>query len=161
MTSFWTTAATLVACGGLVGSLVLSTPAAAQPADPRAARGLEVISELSGGRGQPVLDALRRDFPPLGDAVLNFALGDIFGRKDIDVRTRQLAMMSAMAALGHLAYFKVHAGYALNAGVKPQDLAEIVYLTTVTAGIPRAIDAANALREVFAERNIQLPLNAN
>jgi 4-carboxymuconolactone decarboxylase len=152
--------AVLTTCVGIAASAGI--PAAkAQNEDPRIKRGLDVVSTLSGGKGQPVLDALRRDFPPLGDAVAGFALGDIFGRKEIDIRARQLAMMSAMAALGHLAYFKVHAGYALNAGVKPQELAEIVYLTTVTAGMPRAIDAAQALREVFAERGIALPLNPN
>jgi alkylhydroperoxidase/carboxymuconolactone decarboxylase family protein YurZ len=44
---------------------------------------------------------------------------------------------------------KIHAGYALKLGVKPDELKEIVYLTTVTAGFPRAIEAAQALREVF------------
>ncbi len=159
MIQTWIANAALAAASGF--AIVSSIAPAAQARDPRADRGMEVIAELSGGRGQPVLEALLRDFPPLGDAVLNYALGDIFGRKEIDVRTRQLAMLSAMAALGHLAYFKVHAGYALNAGVKPQELAEIVYLTTVTAGTPRAIDAAQALREVFAERNIALPFSAN
>jgi len=161
MTIHWSKAALLIVrlALGSAGSIALAAPAGAQ--DARESRGLEVISQLSGGRGQPVLDALRRDFPPLGEAVLNFSLGDIFGRSEIDVRTRQLATLAAFAAQGHIAYFKVHAGYALNAGVKPQDLAEIVYLTTVTAGFPRAIDAANALREVFTERNISLPLAQN
>ncbi len=141
----------------LTGAIVSAQPATAQT-DPREQRGLNVISELSGGQGQQVLDRLRQDFPPLGNAVLNFALGDIFGRTVIDMRTRQLAALAAFAAQGQLAYFKIHAGYALNAGVKPEELAEIVYLTTVTAGFPRAIDAAQALREVLAERNIALPL---
>lgn len=145
----------------IICSLALGASARAQSEDQRAKRGVEVINELSGGRGQPVLDALRHDFPPLGDAVLKYSLGDIYGRKEIDIRARQLATMAAFAALGHIAYFKVHAGYALNHGVKPQELAEIVYITTVTAGTPRAIDAANALREVFKERNIKLPLEAN
>ncbi|WP_390889817.1 carboxymuconolactone decarboxylase family protein [Leclercia adecarboxylata] len=43
---------------------------------------------------------------------------------------------------------KVHAGYALRLGVTRDELKEVVYLTTVTAGFPRAIDAAQALREV-------------
>jgi 4-carboxymuconolactone decarboxylase len=141
----------------VIGAVGGAQPASAQT-DPREQRGLRVISELSGGQGQQVLDRLRRDFPPLGDAVLNFAIGDIFGRTVIDVRTRQLAALAAFAAQGQLAYFKIHAGYALNAGVKPEELAEIVYLTTVTAGFPRAIDAAQALREVLAERSIALPL---
>jgi hypothetical protein len=41
-------------------------------------------------------------------------------------------------------------------GVKPDELKEIVYLTTVTAGFPRAIEAAQALREVFSAQ----PANA-
>ncbi len=44
---------------------------------------------------------------------------------------------------------KIHAGYALRLGVTPEELKEVVYLTTVTAGFPRAIDAANAVREVL------------
>ncbi len=41
---------------------------------------------------------------------------------------------------------KIHAGYALRLGVSREELKEVVYLTTVTAGFPRAIDAAQALR---------------
>ena len=43
---------------------------------------------------------------------------------------------------------KIHAGYALRHGVTRDELKEVIYLTTVTAGFPRAIDAAQALREV-------------
>ena len=39
---------------------------------------------------------------------------------------------------------KIHAGYALRLGVTRDELKEVVYLTTVTAGFPRAIDAAQA-----------------
>lgn len=37
--------------------------------------------------------------------------------------------------------------------MKPE-LAEIIYLTTVHVGFPRALNAANALQEVYAERDI-------
>ena len=50
---------------------------------------------------------------------------------------------------------KVHAGYALNVGVTPEELKEVVYLTTVHAGFPRAIEAAQTLSELFQERGLQ------
>ena len=50
---------------------------------------------------------------------------------------------------------KVHYVGALNVGVKPEELIEIVYLTSVYAGMPKAINAANALTEVFKERGIK------
>lgn len=50
---------------------------------------------------------------------------------------------------------KIHAGYALRAGVLPAELKEMIYLTTLTAGFPRAIDAAQALREVLAAQQAE------
>lgn len=116
----------------------------------RRERGNEVIAKLSGGAGQPVLNAMRQDFPFLADAVTDYSLGEVWSREGLDDRTRQLAAIAAFAAQGNLPQLKIHAGYALKLGVTPDELKEIVYLTTVTAGFPRSIDAAQALREVFA-----------
>jgi len=54
--------------------------------------------------------------------------------------------------MGEPAFMKIHASYALNVGVSEEELKEIVYLTTVTAGFPRAIAASQALSALFAER---------
>lgn len=112
-------------------------------------RGNQVINKLTGGAGQPILNALRQDFPFLADAIIDYSLGDVWSRKGLDDQTRQLAVVTAFAAQGNLPQLKVHAGYALRLGVTQDELKEIVYLTTVTAGFPRSIDAAQALREVF------------
>jgi 4-carboxymuconolactone decarboxylase len=112
--------------------------------------GDRVIDKLSGGAGQPVLTALRQDFPFLADAITDYSLGEVWSRRGLDDRTRQLATVESSAAQGSLPQLKVHAGYALKLGVTQDELKEIIYLTTVTAGFPRSIDAAQALREVFA-----------
>jgi 4-carboxymuconolactone decarboxylase len=116
----------------------------------RRERGDRVINKLSGGAGQPVLTALRQDFPFLADAITDYSLGEVWSRRGLDDRTRQLATVAAFAAQGNLPQLKIHAGYALRLGATQDELKEIVYLTTVTAGFPRSIDAAQALREVFA-----------
>ena len=115
----------------------------------RRERGNQVIDKLSGGAGQPALDALRQDFPFLADAITDYALGVVWSRWGLDDRTRQLATVAAFAAQGNLPQLKIHAGYALELGITQDELKEIIYLTTVTAGFPRSIDAAQALREVF------------
>lgn len=121
-----------------------------QPEDQtRREQGNQVINKLSGGAGQPVLNALRQDFPFLADAIIDYSLGEVWSRQDLDDRTRQLATVAAFAAQGNLPQLKVHAGYALNLGITQNELKEIIYLTTVTAGFPRAIDAAQALQEIF------------
>lgn len=138
--------------------LALASPAGAQcglPAADRCELGREVVRGLNGGKDQPALEALRQEFPFLADATAGYALGEVWGRPGLDARTRQLATVAAFAAIGARAFLKVHAGYALNLGVSPEELKEIVYLTTVHAGFPRAIDAAQALSELFKERQQQ------
>jgi 4-carboxymuconolactone decarboxylase len=117
----------------------------------RRQKGLQVIEELSGGAGQPVLESLQKDFPFLADATLEYSLGDVWSRRVLDPKTRQIAAISAFAAQGTLPQMKIHARYALNLGVTPEELKEVIYLTTVHAGFPRALNAAEALREVFDE----------
>lgn len=123
--------------------------------DSRRSKGEAVITALSGGAGQPVLQAMHADFPFLARATTDYALGDVWGRSELDVRTRQLATVAVFAAQGNLSQMKIHAGYALRAGVLPAELKEMIYLTTVTAGFPRAIDAAQALREVLAAQQAE------
>lgn len=125
----------------------------------RREQGNQVINKLSGGAGQPVLNALRQDFPFLADAITDYSLGEVWSRQGLDDRTRQLATVAAVAAQGNLSQMKIHAGYALRLGTTRDELKEIIYLTTVTAGFPRSIDAAQALREVFATSS-QSPSNA-
>lgn len=144
---------------GLAISLVLATTAPLahtnQPTmESRVARGEEVLRSLNNGQQQPVFEAMRQEFPFLAEATAGYALGDVWGRTELDVRTRQLAAMAAFAALGLRQQFKIHAAYALNAGVDPAELKEIVYLVTVPAGFPRAIEASQALQELFRERGI-------
>lgn len=148
------TAGTLVRVVALAATALATAfdTAAAQTTDERRRRGEEVIRSLNNGRPQPALERLRQEFPFLAEATENFALGDVWSRGGLDARTRQLATVSTFAALGNLPYLKVHAGYALNIGVSEEELKEIVYLTTVHAGFPRAIEAAGALSELFAER---------
>lgn len=121
-------------------------------ADERRRRGEAVVRSLNRGQSQPTLEALRRDFPDLADAITDYALGDVWSRPGLDPRTRQLAAVSAFAALGNQPFLKVHAGYALNLGVGEAELKEIVHLTTIHAGFPRAIEAAQTLSALFAER---------
>ncbi|WP_414545498.1 carboxymuconolactone decarboxylase family protein [Nostoc sp. CCY0012] len=133
----------------LVVFLPALTTAQTQPEQSRREQGSRVINKLTGRAGQPVLNALRQNFPFLADAIVDYSLGEVWSRQGLDDRTRQLATVAAFAAAGNLPQLKIHAGYALRLGVTQDELKEIIYLTTVTAGFPRSIDAAQAMEEVF------------
>lgn len=134
--------------------IAATAPAVADPTkSERRQRGEAVVGTLNAGKSQPALEALRQEFPFLADAITDYALGDVWSRPGLDPRTRQLATVAVFAALGNRTQMKIHAGYALNVGVARDDLKEVIYLTTVHAGFPRAIDAAQTLIELFGERD--------
>ena len=138
-----------------------SAPAFAQEADTRKARGEAALNALTGGNGLPPhFLQLEKEFPELAALTRDYALGDVWGRTVFDPKTRQLVSLAGFAAEGHLAHFKVHATYALDMGATPAELMEVVYITTVTSGFPRALTAAAALKELFQEKGIALPVSA-
>lgn len=118
----------------------------------RRERGERIAAELSGDPNPALLETLDRDFPFLANAVTSYAVGDVLARTVLDVRTRQLALVAAFAALGLGDFIKIHGSYALNAGVTEDELKEIVYLTTIPAGFPRALQASQAVAELLASR---------
>lgn len=141
----------------ILAALVLAAtfpPALAQSSttEERSRRGADVIRKLNNGKDQPTLEAMRREFPFLAEATEAYALGDVWSRPGLDDRTRQLAAVATMAAMGETAVMRVHAAYALNIGVSEEELKEVIYLITVPAGFPRAIAAAQALTQLFQER---------
>lgn len=119
----------------------------------RRKRGEEIVHHLTNGAPRPPsLDALERDFPFLSNAVGAFAVGEIFDRTVLDIRTRQLALCAAFAVLGLTDYIKIHAGYALNHGATEDEVKEIANLTIIPGGFPRAIMASQAIAELLAAR---------
>lgn len=99
---------------------------------------------------------MRSEFPFLAEALEAYALGDVWSRPQLDDRTRQLAAVSAFAATGELGMLRVHAGYALNIGVKEEELKEILYLVTVPAGFPKVIAASQVLSDVIKEHKSRI-----
>ncbi|MFD3926037.1 carboxymuconolactone decarboxylase family protein [Streptomyces sp. NPDC058614] len=117
----------------------------------RRQRGEKIAEEL-GGEHPALLDALDRDFPFLANALTSYAVGEVLARTVLDIRTRQLALVAAFAALGLGDFIKIHGGYALEAGVTEDELKEIVYLTTIPGGFARALQASQAVAELLGSR---------
>jgi 4-carboxymuconolactone decarboxylase len=118
----------------------------------RRARGEKIVTELSGGERPASLDALEAEWPFLSHAVNAFAVGEIFGRTVLDVKTRQLALCAAFAVLGLSDFIKIHGGYALNAGASEAELREIAHLVIIPGGFPRAIQASQAISQLLEAR---------
>jgi 4-carboxymuconolactone decarboxylase len=120
--------------------------------DDRRARGLRALAEITGETGEGVVARLRDIAPDFADWIIDFSYGDVMARPGLDRRTRQLATIAALTALGNAQpQLRVHIVGALNVGCRPQEVVEVILQMAVFAGFPAAINALNIAREVFEQ----------
>ena len=126
--------------------------------DERYARGQARLTQIDGDAGRQAIDALDGVAPDLARYVIEFGFGDVYSRPGLDLRTRELATVAALTALGHAQpQLKVHVNGALNVGCTPAEIIEVVIQMALYAGFPAALNAAASAKQVFAERGL-LPL---
>ncbi|QHI97545.1 carboxymuconolactone decarboxylase family protein [Xylophilus rhododendri] len=122
-------------------------------------RGARMLEAVDGPAGLAVVDALARSFPDFARLLLEFPFGDIYARPGLDLRSRELATVAALCALGAARpQLMVHLHAALHVGCMPAELVEVVMQMAVYAGFPAALNGLSAVREVFADAGIALPL---
>lgn len=115
-------------------------------------RGLAQLETVSGPHGAAVIDSLNDIAPDLGRYVVEFAYGDIFARPGLDVKTRELATVAALTAMGTAApQLKVHMQASLRVGASRQEIIETILQMIPYAGFPAAINAVTVARQAFAE----------
>jgi 4-carboxymuconolactone decarboxylase len=113
-------------------------------------RGLKKMSEVYGVDAGEAVAPLR----DLGRYMVEFPYGDIYSRDGLAVRDREIATSAMLTALGgREPQLRVHFAAALNVGLTPAELEEIIIHTVIFAGFPTAINAMNLLHTVLAERN--------
>lgn len=119
--------------------------------DDRYERGWARLEELAGRQGTRVVEGLHEVAPDLARYVVELGYGQVYSRGRLDDRTRQPVAVSALAALGGAdAQLEYHIAVALNVGVTPQEIVDTVTHLAPFVGVPRALNAARAAKQVFA-----------
>ena len=112
------------------------------------------MAEIDGQQGQKVIDSLADIAPDFARYLIEFPFGDIYSRPGLDLRTRELATVAALVALGNAApQLKVHLHAALNVGCSREEIVEIIMQIAVYAGFPAALNGLFAAKEVFGSSN--------
>jgi 4-carboxymuconolactone decarboxylase len=115
-------------------------------------RGLEKLREIDGDAGQRVIDSLQDIAPDFARYLIEFPFGDIYSRPGLDLKSREIAVVAALTALGNAApQLKVHLQAALNVGVSREEIVETIMQMAVYAGFPAALNGLAAAQEVFSK----------
>ncbi|EKO3946932.1 carboxymuconolactone decarboxylase family protein [Vibrio fluvialis] len=115
--------------------------------------GLAKLDEIDGDAGQKVMESLQGICPDLARFTVEYPFGDIYSREGLDLKSREIATVAALTALGNCTpQLKVHLNAALNVGCTEDELKEVILQMSVYAGFPAALNGMFAFKEVLAER---------
>ncbi|EGW52604.1 hypothetical protein HMPREF1022_00372 [Desulfovibrio sp. 6_1_46AFAA] len=117
----------------------------------RYATGLNILRQVDGKGGEVVLESLRDIAPDFARYLIEFPFGDIYARPGLDLKSREIAVVAALTALGNASpQLKVHIAAALHVGCTREEIVEVIMQMAVYAGFPAALNGLFAAREVFA-----------
>ena len=119
----------------------------------RLERGKRALAEIDGEAGARVVQSLEDIAPDFARYLIEFPFGDIYSRPGLDLKSREIAVVAALTAMGNAApQLKVHIHAALNVGVTRDEIIETIMQMAVYAGFPAALNGLMAAKEVFAQK---------
>lgn len=96
--------------------------------------------------------------PELVEVFDNFAFDEVLEYGNLDTRTRMMVILASMIASQAMGEYRVMMVGALNVGVTPIEVKEIVYQAVPYVGIAKVYDFIHITNDVLTARGIELPL---
>jgi 4-carboxymuconolactone decarboxylase len=96
--------------------------------------------------------------PELVEVFDNFAFDEVLGYGNLEPRTRLMVILASLIACQAIAEYKVMLDGALNVGVTPVEMKEIVYQAVPYVGMAKVYDFIHATNEILESRGVKLPL---
>jgi len=119
---------------------------------------IERSKETYGKLFRQVQSVSGSDDPELMTILQRFIFGEVFYIGNISDTTRELITITALATNQTLPQLRAHTNAALNIGIKPIEIREVIYQLAPFIGYPKVLNALETINAVFKDRGIKLPL---
>jgi len=119
----------------------------------RAKNGLQTRREVLGAdyvdKAMASVDGFNEEFTEL---LNTYCWNDIWNRPGLPRKMRSVLNLGMLVALGKEHELKLHINGALNNGLSKDEIKEVLLQTAIYCGVPAAVVAFRAAREVFRDR---------
>jgi 4-carboxymuconolactone decarboxylase len=129
-----------------IASLLLIASSAAEADEPKAA---------SGARPMKSMNDARMVAPALEKYTQERVLGDLWKRPGLSVRDRSIVTLAVLITRNQTIDLPYYLGLALDNGVKPRELSEMITHLAFYSGWENAMSAVAAAKDAFAQRGIK------
>jgi 4-carboxymuconolactone decarboxylase len=119
-----------------------------------------MASSAAQAEGTKMLEDVRLVAPALEKYTQGTLLGDVWKRPGLSARDRSIVTIAALIARNQTIEMPFYFNLALDSGVKPREISEVITHLAFYSGWANAMSAVAAAKIVFAARNIgsdQLP----
>jgi len=134
------------ALAAMIASLLLIASLAAEADEPKAASGAKPMTSMN--------DA-RMVAPALEKYTQERVLGDLWKRPGLSPRDRSIVTLAVLITRNQTIDMPYYLGLALDDGVKPREISEIITHLAFYSGWENAMSAVAAAKGVFAQRGIK------
>ena len=118
-------------------------------ADERLARGKKMREQMMGPGVAPGTPATQELAPFFSQWIYESVFGDLYGRPQLDLKTRVFITMVALSVQGRIPQMRGYVGASLRLGWTREEIVEAIVQLAPYQGVPATHDALAAAREVF------------
>ena len=117
--------------------------------------GLDVAERLAADKlDHFVKSGVAEVAPDFARMVIEFAFGDIYSRNALDLKSRELIAIAALAASGTAGpQLRVHVESAASAGIVRAEIVEVLMQIALYAGFPAALNALADCHDLLTDDN--------
>src|SRR5262245_59741940 len=118
----------------------------------RKQRGSKLLQQMLGPeQAEQVRRTWRQSCPDFEEYVVEFLAGEIWSRRGLDLRTRSLTTIAALAALGRTLCLELNIRMALNNGATREEITETLLHIAPYGGFPAAWEGLAMAQRIFRE----------
>jgi 4-carboxymuconolactone decarboxylase len=108
----------------------------------------EVLGDAHVDKSLQNKNTFNEDFQEL---ITRYAWGEIWSRAGLPRKTRSMITLAMMVALNRADEFRLHLRAALNNGLTPDEIKEVLLQTAIYCGVPAANTAFHIAKEILEE----------
>ncbi|MEP3299095.1 MAG: carboxymuconolactone decarboxylase family protein [Pseudoruegeria sp.] len=112
--------------------------------------GKQLADDLNPGVRDVLEDRYGHLLPGMADTVIDMAYGRFYGRPGLDMKSRYVATIAALAAMGAQTapQLRINIEAGLKTGLSETEIAEVIWQMALYGGLPATINALNTLCEI-------------
>jgi 4-carboxymuconolactone decarboxylase len=118
-------------------------------------RGIDIAEQLAAEKvAHFVQSGVAEVAPDFARMTIEFAFGDLYSRKALDLRSRELIAIAVLAASGKAGpQLRIHIESAARCGITKAEIIEALMQITLYAGFPTALNALADCHDLLTDDN--------